>query len=147
MILASHPERFATCGNLHLGVSDDDLVFAVGINKLAKPKAREIENRSMRQLKNDAFLQDLRNVPWDTAYIYDNVDDLCDHWATLYNEILDNHAPIKCGVISYRGLRQRYSVKSRGAIGYLKFTLELPLRPHGMSTENKETGSLHLEEV
>ena len=42
-----------------------------------------------------SFLQDLRNVPWDTAYIYDNVDDLWDHWATLFNEILDNHAPIK----------------------------------------------------
>ena len=49
----------------------------------------------MRQFNNDAFLQDLRNVPWDNAYIYDNVDDLWDHWATLFNEILDNHAPIK----------------------------------------------------
>ena len=29
VILASHPERFATCSNLHLGVSDHDLVFAV----------------------------------------------------------------------------------------------------------------------
>ena len=48
-------------------------------------------------------------------------------------------------VINYRGLRQRYSVKSRGAIGYLNFTLEVPLRAHGMSTENKETGSLHLK--
>ena len=95
VVLASHPERFATCGNLHLGVSDHDLVFAVRKNKLAKPKAREIEYRSMRQFNNDAFLQDLRNVPWDTAYIYDNVDDLWDHWATLFKEILDIHAPIK----------------------------------------------------
>ena len=95
VVLASHPERFATCGNLHFGVSDHDLVFAVRKNKLAKPKAREIEYRSMRQFNNDAFLQDLRNVPWDTAYIYDNVDDLWDHWATLFKEILDIHAPIK----------------------------------------------------
>ena len=80
---------------MHLGVSDHDLVFAVRKNKLAKPKAREIEYRSMRQFNNDAFLQDLRNVPWDTAYIYDNVDDLWDHWATLFKEILDIHAPIK----------------------------------------------------
>ena len=27
----------------------------------------------------DSFLRDLRSVPWDTAYIYDNVDDLWDH--------------------------------------------------------------------
>lgn len=56
VILATHPERFATCGNLHLGVSDHDLVFAVRKNKLAKPKAREIKYRSMRQFNDDAFL-------------------------------------------------------------------------------------------
>ena len=49
MIHASHPERFATCGNLHLGVSEHDLVFAVRKNKLAKPKAREIEYQSIRR--------------------------------------------------------------------------------------------------
>ena len=26
VILASHPERYATCGNLHMGLSDHDLV-------------------------------------------------------------------------------------------------------------------------
>lgn len=36
-----------------------------------------------------------------------------------------------CGVINYRGLRQRYSVKSRDAIGYSNFTPEIPLRRHG----------------
>ena len=50
------------------------------------------------------------------------------------------------GVINYRGLRQRYSVKSRGAIAYSNFTLEIPLRPHGTIIGNKETGSLHLKE-
>ena len=49
----------------------------------------------MRQFNNDAFLQDLRNILWGTAYIYDNVDHLWDHWVALFNEILDNHAPIK----------------------------------------------------
>lgn len=78
VILASHPERFATCGHLHLGASDHDLVFAVRKIKLAKLKAREIEYRSMRQL-NDGFLEDLSNVPWDTAYIYKDVADLWDH--------------------------------------------------------------------
>ena len=38
VILASHPERFATCG-----VSDHDLVFAVRKQKILRPKAREIE--------------------------------------------------------------------------------------------------------
>jgi len=38
------------------------------------------------------FLDDLRNVPWGTAYIYEDVDDLWHHWAKLYNEVLDNRA-------------------------------------------------------
>ena len=50
VILVSHPECFATCGNLHLGVSDHDLVFAVRKQKILRPKAREIEKRSMRNL-------------------------------------------------------------------------------------------------
>ena len=95
VILSSHPERYAICGNLHLGVSDHDLVYAVRKNKLSRPKAREIEYRSMRQFNKDEFLDDLRNVPWGTAYIYEDVDDLLHHWAKLYNEVLDKHTPLK----------------------------------------------------
>ena len=49
----------------------------------------------MREFDNDQFLDDLSNVPWGTAYIYDDVDDLWHHWAKLYNEVLDKHSPIK----------------------------------------------------
>ncbi|XP_068697070.1 uncharacterized protein [Montipora foliosa] len=151
VILASHPERFATCGNLHLRVSDHDLVFAVRKNKLAKPKPREIEYRSMRQFNNDAFLQDLRNVPWDTAYIYDNVDDLWDHWVTLFNEILDNHAPIKKKRI--RGdqlpwitpeIQREISRRNRLFKLHARNPTEASWNDY---TKNKETGSLHLKEV
>ena len=76
VILASHPERFATCGNLHLGVSDHDLVFAVTKQKIPRPKAREIEYRSMKNLDENELLAELRRVPWDSAYIFEDVDDL-----------------------------------------------------------------------
>ena len=49
----------------------------------------------MRHFGNDQFLDDLSNVPWGTAYIYDDVDDLWHHWATLYTEVLDKHAPVE----------------------------------------------------
>ena len=95
LILASHPERFATSGNLHLGVSDHDLIYAIRKNTLSRPKAREIKYRSMRHFNDEAFLSELDNVPWESAYIFDDVDDLWDHWAKLYNEVLDKHAPQK----------------------------------------------------
>ena len=37
VILASHPEHFAASGNLHLGISDHDLVFAVRKQKIPRP--------------------------------------------------------------------------------------------------------------
>ena len=95
VILASHPERYATCGNLHMGLSDHDLIYAVRKNKLPRAKAREIEYRNMRQFDLEKFLNDLKTVPWSSAYIYDDVDDLWHHWAQLYTEVLDKHAPIK----------------------------------------------------
>ena len=95
VILASHPERYATCGYLHMGLSDHDLVYAVRKNKLPRAKAPVIEYRSMRQFDIDKFLNDLKTVPCSTAYIYDDVDDLWHHWAKLYNEVLDKHAAIK----------------------------------------------------
>ena len=33
--------------------------------------------------------------PWDSAYIFEDVDDLWDHWAKLYCQVLDTHAPLK----------------------------------------------------
>ena len=69
--------------------------YAVRKNKLPRAKARVIEYRSMRQFDIDKFLNDLKTVPWSTAYIYDDVDDLWHHWAQLYNEVLYKHAPIK----------------------------------------------------
>ena len=95
VMLASHPERYATCGTLDLGVSDHVLIYAVRKNKLPRPKPRKIEYRSMKRFSEKDFLADLNNVPWDSAYIFDNVDDQWDHWAKLYNEVLDKHAPFK----------------------------------------------------
>lgn len=95
VILASHPERFAVCRNLHLGVSDHDLVFAVRKQKIPRPKAREIEYRSMKNLIENELLEELRMVPWNSAYIFEDVDDLWDHWVKLYCQVLDKHAPLK----------------------------------------------------
>jgi len=95
LMLSSLVTQNDTCGNLHLGVSDHDLVYAVQKDKLPRHNARVIEYRSMQHYVNDQFLGDLSNVPWGTAYIYDDVDDLWRHWASLCTEVLDKHAPIK----------------------------------------------------
>ena len=47
----------------------------------------------MKQLNQDAFLADLATTPWDTAFIFDNIDDVWAHWCTLFNAIVEKHAP------------------------------------------------------
>ena len=95
IVLTSHPERLATSGILQVGISDHDLIFVVRKQKLPRPKARTIEFRSLKHLDSNTFLSDLRNVPWDSAYIYDNIDDIWAHWFGLYKQVLDEHAPVK----------------------------------------------------
>ena len=95
VMLASHPERYATCDTLDLGVSDYVLIYAMRKSKLPRPKPRKIEYRSMKRFSEKDFLADLNNVPWDSAYIFDNVDDQWDHCAKFYNEVLDKHMPLK----------------------------------------------------
>ena len=74
VVLASHPERFAVCGNLQLGLSDNDLVYAIQKSKTPRPKAREFVYRSMTNFKES----ELGRVPWDSAYAFDNVNNLWD---------------------------------------------------------------------
>jgi hypothetical protein len=47
VILVSHPDRFVTSGNLHLRISDHDLIYVVRKQKLPKTKAKSIEISSI----------------------------------------------------------------------------------------------------
>ena len=42
----------------------------------------------------EAFLEDLSKVPFSTAHVFDDPDDVYWCWEKLYNQILDDHAPI-----------------------------------------------------
>ena len=95
VILVSHPERFACYGNLKLGLSDHDLVFAVRKQKLTKPKARILDYRSTKDLNANVFITALKDVQWDSAYAFDNPDDVWSHWAALLQQVIDKHAPVK----------------------------------------------------
>ena len=95
VILTTHHERYSTAGSLSLGISDHDLVFIVWNNKLVRPKPRLIEFRSMKSFNHLKSLADLEMVPWDSAYLYDNANDVWNHWSTLHTQILDQYAPIK----------------------------------------------------
>ena len=48
-----------------------------------------------KHFKEEDFIAALQNVPWYTAYLYEDSDDIWEHWWKLYNDVLDLHAPLK----------------------------------------------------
>ena len=62
---------------------------------LPKSKARIAEFRSFKNFDEEAFLSDLRAVLWDSAYVFEEIDDIWSHWENLFKKVVDIHAPIK----------------------------------------------------
>lgn len=54
-----------------------------------------ISYRSMENFENESFIRDLKNVPWESPYIFENVDDAWSRQKALFNEVLDSRAPVK----------------------------------------------------
>lgn len=94
VILVNRPERWSKSGTLKLGISDHELVYIVRKQSLPRPKARLIESRSTQRFNDDDFQADLTAVPWDSAFVYDDIDDIWNHWSKLYKDTIDKHAPI-----------------------------------------------------
>ena len=105
VILVSHVDRMSTSGNLHLGVSDHDLIYVIRKQRLPKPKAKTIEFRTTKNLDVNSFVKDLEEIPWDSAYAYDNIDDIWHHWATPFNQTLHKHVPLVQKKIANRQIR------------------------------------------
>ena len=129
VILTSNPERFALSGTMKLGISDHDLIYTIRKQKIQRPPPKLIEYRSMKNLDRDKYLDELSKIPWDSAYIYDNVDDVCEHWYQLFTDVVDQHMPHKkkftrgdqlpwitpeiCNAISRRNILSRKFKKNR----------------------------------
>ena len=76
VILTTHPQRFCCTTTLQLGISDHDMVVTIRKWKLPKPPPKLISYRSMKRFDTDIFLQDLNSVPWDCAFIHDDINDI-----------------------------------------------------------------------
>lgn len=121
VILTSNPERFALSGTMKLGISDHDLIYTIRKQKIQRPPPKLIEYRSMKNLEREEYLDDLSKIPWDSAYIYDNVDDICEHWYQLLYDVVDQHMPHKKKFIrgiSYHGSRLKYPLQSQSVTSY-----------------------------
>jgi len=40
-------------------------------------------------------VDDLSKAPWDTAFLFEDTDDIVDSWYKSFTDILDSHIPVK----------------------------------------------------
>ena len=93
------------------------LIYTILNKKLVKPKARFIKERSFKEFNEIEFNKDLQIVPFDVAYVFDEIDDLYWVWERLYNNVLDGHAPIRCKKVKESfGRSKFFTLEMRKAI-------------------------------
>ena len=47
----------------------------------------------MKQFDENRFKDALSQAPWDTVFVFDEIDDMLDSWESLFNSVLDEHCP------------------------------------------------------
>ena len=96
-MVTNTPEKIASTGVIHTGISDHSLIFAIRkIHVVVKQAANTIEIRNMKKFNEQNFLRDLSNQCWDYVYFYaDNPNDMWKIWKQLFLEVLNKHAPLQ----------------------------------------------------
>lgn len=82
-------------GTIDAGISDHKMVYIVLNTNLLRPKAKTVITRSFKNFDTQSFLEDLSQVPFSVSYVFDDVDDVYWCWEKMYNQVLDDHAPIR----------------------------------------------------
>ena len=95
VILTNVPAFMRDSGIIETGLSDHCLVYTVLNTKLLRSRPKSILKRSLKNFDQTAFLDDLSKVPFCAAYVFEDPDDVYWCWEKLFNQVLDDHAPIK----------------------------------------------------
>ena len=83
--------------NISCGISDWHTIISVVLKGHAPPpKQRKIiECSSYKNFDEEAFSEAVGVIPFQAAYVFDDVDDI--YWAheVIFTDILNEHAPVK----------------------------------------------------
>ena len=95
VIISPSPKQIKHSDVVHCSISDHDLIYA--ILELKKPRSKPvyITTRSFKHYNAPSFAYDISQVPWNIVEIFDDVDDQLFVFNELFNDVLNEHAPIK----------------------------------------------------
>ena len=95
VILSSSEQQVREITVKPCSISDHDIVCATLRLKNQRQKPTYITTRSFKHYRPDQFLAEVSQVPWSVLDVFDDPEDKLNAFNLLFNNELDEHAPIK----------------------------------------------------
>ena len=99
LILANNKTTTLTSGVVDTQISDHSLVFTVLRSVAHRLSSRNICFCSLKHFNQEKFVQDLDIAPFSIMNLFDDVNDKLFAFEQLYNDILEEHAPLKQTIV------------------------------------------------
>ena len=98
-IQTNNPQRIQNIVCPNIGLSDHLPVFAVRLfsrnnecNHQQKGNTY-IKYRKLKVFIEEQFKSTLKETPWDSIFVFDDIDDVLSSWESLFNSALDSNCP------------------------------------------------------
>ena len=97
-IYSNYPKRITGTTVRDFGLSDHLPTFDVRCYKrkdLTRPRkgAKTMTYRDMKRFDEEQFKSSIENTPWDSVFVFDDIDDILETWEKLFNDAVDTHCP------------------------------------------------------
>ena len=98
-IHTNKPQRIQNIVCPNIGLSDHVPVFAVGSFNRNYARNHQlkgniyIKHRYMKNFYAEQFKSTLKETPWDSVFIFDDIDDMPSSWELLFKTALDSNCP------------------------------------------------------
>ena len=93
--LTTNENIIYACDVMQPAISDHSLVSLTLKLKTPRPRISFVTTRSYKNYDHDSFIEDLANVPFHIVNLFDDPDDQVHAFNCLFQNVLNNHAPIK----------------------------------------------------
>ena len=94
-VYCNQPQRINLVTSADIGLADHLPVFVV--RKYAREnlnrQSSRIKYRDMKSFDEDQFKRTLEQIPWETAFVFEDIDDVVYAWEKMFNSALDDHCP------------------------------------------------------
>ena len=94
-MLTSDEKQVQKAFVMQSSISDHDLVYVTLRLKKARPKPVFITTRSFKRYNPNVFYNNVCQAPWSIIDTFCDVEDKLYAFNSLFNEISDQHAPLK----------------------------------------------------